>query len=142
MPSDRNTSTHTSPTTPVTEPSRGVDDGVTAHRVPDESDPVCAHLVDDRDDIVTERREIPIYAAQPRLAVSSQVYRDDLIALGQVVDLVSPNRAITSPAVHEDHRWSPATTAGAIRRIRNLDAVAAGRHLAQSDSTAAPAWLR
>ena len=87
-----------------------MDDGVTAHRVPDERDLLRADLVDHGDDIVTERREVPIGAAEPRLAVASQVDRDDLIPLGEVVDLVSPVGAIACPAVDENHRWSLGTS--------------------------------
>ena len=104
--------------------------GVTAHRVADECDLVRANLIDDGDDIVTERREGPIGTAEPRLAVASQVDRYDLLPLGQVVDLVSPIGAIACPAIHEYHRWP---VAGAIGCIRDLDAVTAGCHLGKCD---------
>src|SRR5687768_190027 len=52
------------------------------------------------------------------------------MALGQVIDLVSPIHAIACPAVHKHDRRS----SGTMGRIRDLDAVAAGGHLAQSDS--------
>ena len=76
-----------------------MDHGVTAHRVANECDLVRANLIDDRDDIVTERREGPIGTAEPRLAVASQVDRDDLLPLGQVVDLASPIGAMSCPAM-------------------------------------------
>ena len=55
----------------VTELSRGVDDGVTTHRVANERDLLRANFLDHGDDIVTERREIPIGAAEPRLAMAA-----------------------------------------------------------------------
>jgi len=42
-----------------------VDDGVTTHRVANECDLLRTNLLDHRQDIVTERREIPIGAAEP-----------------------------------------------------------------------------
>jgi hypothetical protein len=79
-----------------------MDDGVTAHRVTDERDLLRADLVDHGDDIVTERREIPVVAAEPRLAVASQVDRGDVIPLGEDVDLMGPIGAVAGPSVHED----------------------------------------
>ena len=79
---------------PVTEPPRGVDDGGTAHRVAHERDAARADLVDHGDDIVTKRREVPVGASEPRLAVATQVDRDDVIPLGEVIDLVIPIRAV------------------------------------------------
>ncbi len=101
-----------------------MDDRVTAHRVADERDLLHAHFVDNGDDIVTERGEVPVGAAEPRLAVTSQVDRNDLIPLGKVVDLVRPVGPIASPAVHENDRRS----FGAIRCVRDLDAVTARGH--------------
>jgi hypothetical protein len=102
-----------------------MDDRVTAHRVTDERHPARTNLVDHGDDIVTERRKIPVVAAKPRLAVASQVDRDDAIPLDEEVDLVSPIATIARPAVHESHRRGIDSVARAIRCVRDLDTVTA-----------------
>ena len=42
-----------------------MDDGVTAHRVANEREPLRADVVDHGENIVAERREVPFVAAEP-----------------------------------------------------------------------------
>ncbi len=53
------------PDYPVAEPARGVDDGVTAHRVANQHETLRADVVDHGENIVAERREVPFVAAEP-----------------------------------------------------------------------------
>jgi hypothetical protein len=65
LPSDRNTSTPDQPDHPGSEPARRVDDGVTAHRVANEREPLRFDVIDPCENIVAERREVPFVAADP-----------------------------------------------------------------------------
>ena len=95
--------------------------------MPDERDVLGADLLDDGDDVVAERREVPVVAPEARLAVAAEVDGDDAVSLGEDVDLLGPGGAVARPAVHEDHRRGLAA-GQAMDLVGDRDSVAAAGH--------------
>ena len=76
--------------------------------MPDERDVVGADLLDHGDDVVAEGREVPVASPDTRLAVATEVEHDDLVPLGEEVDLAGPVGAVAGPPVDQDDRESVA----------------------------------
>jgi hypothetical protein len=95
--------------------------------VPDERDVLGADLLDHGDNVVAEGREVPVVAPEARLAMAPDVERDDVVPLGQEVDLAGPVGAVAGPPVDQDDRES-VTADATMGLVRKLDAVAAAGH--------------
>ena len=99
-----------------------------------------ADRIDDGDDVVAERREVPITAPGTRLAVATEVHGDDVVPLGEDVELPAPEGAVARPPVDEDHSGRIAVGA-AMALVCDLDAVAAPCHAGIMADPIAPTGL-
>ena len=115
------------PANAAAERAGGIHDGIAAHGVPDEGDVVGADLLDHGDDVVAEGREVPVASPQTRFAVATEVERDDLVPLGEEVDLAGPVGAVAGPPVDQDDGERGAGGV-AMDVVRKLDAVVAACH--------------
>ena len=129
LPSDRSTSTKTIPATrsPSSHGLRGPQHPDRAARAADDDDPRSRYLLDDGDDVVSERRQRPVGSADARRSVTAEVNATPPGGARTGARPGGPRGAIARPAVDQHHR-ERRTGVVAVDLVCDVDTVCTARH--------------